>query len=199
MEKFQKFYKGDFDTENDYGSFGRLFEALEKENSLSRLFWFDLMGDGAGISVYNIKNDNGFIELGYHRKDLLGKLIKIDREEFFELKKKLAESYAFYINIFTKLLGKGSVYSCYENDDSYLIFFTEERLLLEGTKYEYNFDFGDNKNYKDYYFKVIEEDHYLSDILKSIEERGFQKITKDPVLIYCVWQKYIPDMWNIEI
>lgn len=199
MVIFQKFYKEDFDTESDYVSFGRLFESMEKENSLSRLYWFDLMDKSASIRVNNFKNDDGFIELGYHRKDIVERLIKIDREGFFELRNKLAESYAYYINIFTKLLGKGALYSCCKNDVSYLIFFTQEQLLLEGTNYDYNFDFEDNNNHKIYYFKVIDEDHYLSDILKSIEDRGYQKITKDPVQIYGIWQKFIPDMWGIEI
>jgi len=83
MVKFQKFYKEDFDTESDYTSFGRLLEFMEKENSLSRLYWFDLMDNGASIRVNNIKNDNGFFELGYHRKDIIERLIKIDRDEFF--------------------------------------------------------------------------------------------------------------------
>jgi len=199
MEKFQKFYKNAVDLKSDFMLVGRLLETKGKENSLSRLYWFDLWDVGASITIYNIKNDNGFIELGYPRTELIEEMIEIVEDEFFKLKRNLAESYADYVNIFIKLLSTGSLFSCYENEDSYLIFFTDKRLQLEGTKDIYNFDFEDHENYKCFYFKVVDEDHYLSDIFNGIEERGFKKITKDPLLIYGIWQKFIPDMWNVNI
>jgi hypothetical protein len=197
--KFLKFYKWGFDAESGFTTSGRLFETMGNENSLSRLYWSDSLDNGVSITIYNIKNDNGLVDINYPRTELMEGMIEISEDEFILFKRELAEDCFVYVDIFIKLLSTGSLYSCYENDDSYLIFLTDKRLLLKGTKYDYNFEFEDHENYRFFYFEVVDEDHYLSDILNDIETKGFKKITKDPLSIYGIWQKFIPDIGGLHI
>ena len=195
MEKFQKFYQGDFYNESDYVGFGRIFQTTEIENSNSILYDFHWHVSDIMI-VTIVKNDKGLIDLGIPRISISNSFSEISELEFLAIRKEAARGFARWIEIFVKIVSNNGSYLCFENIDSYIIHFPNEKLTFEGTKSIYNFDFKDDENFKVYRLRITDDD---SNIQNTIERKSFKESRMDPISIQFIWAEFLPDINDILI
>lgn len=196
MEKFEKFYREDFDTEDEYCAIGRLFETMASEDGYSLLYRFEFWPNSAIINVFNIKNNSGLNKLGYPRDRFIKSLVSVDEPVFISLRRNVLKHIADWIRILLKLYSEQELYFSCENIDTYLIHFPQKKLTFEGTKYNYDFNFKDDEDYKCFRFKVTDEDY---NVLETIEKDSFHEIKMDPLSIYFIWEEFMPDLLMMDL